>query len=182
MIEASPLPLGRARVVAGAGSTAPGRGEAAVPRDGSWRDQAGYTMIETLMGLMVMGILFGAVALPLRNGILESRLSRAVDVLSSDLERGFSLAERLRRPIRVRCLCPAPGYVVEDRDSTAVYLTRSLGSDEDFRVSSLTFSPASIVVFPTGLASSTLTITLTAGEFTRTLRVTTAGQVWAGTP
>ena len=139
-------------------------------------------MMETLLGLMVMGILFGAVALPLRNGILESRLSRAVDVFTSDLERGFSLAERQRRPIRVRCLCPTPGYVVEDRDSAVVYLTRSLGSDEDFRVSSLTFNPASIVVFPTGLASSTLTITLTAGEFIRTLRVTTAGQVWAGTP
>ena len=142
----------------------------------------GYTLLETLLAMVVLGIIVGSVSAPLRGLALRSRLSRSTTTVSSDLARAFSLAERSQRPVRLRCDETQSALIIEDRDSGTVLFQRSFGRDGDYRLSSMSFSPASVAVFPNGLASAPLRIVLANGEFTRTLQVTRAGQVWELTP
>ena len=80
----------------------------------------GYTLLETLLAMVVLGIIVGSVSAPLRGLALRSRLSRSTTTVSSDLARAFSLAERSQRPVRLRCDEAQSALVIEDRDSGIV--------------------------------------------------------------
>ena len=142
----------------------------------------GFTLVETMMALAVVAIILSAASFPLRGSIMRSRLTRTAEVIAGDLQRAFSLAERQRRPVRLRCLCLQATYLIEDRDSGTLLFQRNLGADEDLKLSGMAFSPAGTIIYPNGLASSPLTITIASGEFARSLRITSAGQVWIRTP
>jgi hypothetical protein len=66
-------------------------------------------------------------------------------------------------------------FTVADRATGAVILRRELGSNTEWKVASLTFSNATVDVFPAGTTSGALTVTLTEGGYSRQVRLTRAG-------
>ena len=67
---------------------------------------------------------------------------------------------------------------VADRASGTALLTDYIGRFDDMSTTAVTFSPsAGITIFPVGLSTAALTITLTNATYTRTVSVTRAGQV-----
>ena len=58
-----------------------------------------------------------------------------------------------------------------------VRLSRRLGSDADLGTLTLTFAPAQVDIFPSGVSTAALTATITSGISTRTVTLSTAGLV-----
>jgi hypothetical protein len=109
--------------------------------------------------------------------ITQMRVQRATALVATDLEQAFAMAGRQRKPVRVDCNCPGVVYTVADRSGGTIRLTRALGADADYRLTTLTFSTAPVDIFPSGVASAPLTVTLGAGGYSRQIVMTTAGQV-----
>lgn len=137
----------------------------------------GYTMIELALVISIAGLI-AAIALPtFARGLRGSRASAAATVVQADLELAFSYAARQRRPVRVNWNAASMTYTVADRSTGTVFVTRRLGSTGDYTLSEVSFSANPVDIFPGGVASGALTITLTGGSSTRTVMMTRAGLV-----
>jgi type II secretory pathway pseudopilin PulG len=103
---------------------------------------------------------------------------RAASVVAADLERAFSIAGRYRKPMRLACVCGSGTYTVADRTGGTVRLSRNLRGDGDLGRMTLTFTPNTPVeIFPSGISNGPVTVQVTSGNSTRTIVMTTAGQV-----
>ncbi len=139
-------------------------------------------MVELALTLTVLGILT-AMSLPKVATILRrDRLNRTTATVAADLENAFSLAGRSRRPIRIACTCGSRTYTLADRNGGTVRLFRGLTSS-DYGVTTLTFAtrPArrtpSSTSFPRAWRPRRLTVTIAANGVSRTITLSTAGQV-----
>ena len=139
-------------------------------------------MVGLALTLTVFGLLT-AISLPRVSTILRHiRINRTTSTIAADLESAFTLAARQRKPVRISCDCSNRGYTLADRTGGTIRLSRSLSSN-DYGVGTLTFSNASVVanatvdVFPSGIASAPLTVTIASGGWSRQVTLTTAGQV-----
>jgi type II secretion system protein H len=139
------------------------------------RPRDGFTLIEVLIVLILMGIVIGMVAPRLTRGLEQTRAQRAASVVAADLQLAHSMAARQRRPVQVNVNAGQRRIRVQDYTGATVYNERLLTSE--FGISSMTTSQAGIVVYPTGLASNGITIGVTAGRTTRSVAMTKAGQI-----
>lgn len=137
----------------------------------------GFSMLELAIVLAIVGLV-AAMAMPsFSRSLRGGRAASASLVVQSDLELAFSYAARQRRPVRITWNSGTMTYTVADRRSGTVFVTRRLGSNGDYTLSSVTFSSSPVDVFPGGMASGSLTITLTGGSSVKTVSMTRAGLV-----
>lgn len=139
------------------------------------RTRPGFTLIEMLIVIVVLGSI-AAIGLPRMNQtIRQRRVIAATHALSGDIEAAFSLAARQRRPIRLIYDSPSGELRVTDRTVGTVYRKRALLFSSEYKLGAAVMSAASIDLFPNGLASSPFNITLTSGAFSRQVAVTRTG-------
>ena len=80
--------------------------------------------------------------------------------------------------MRVSCDCPNGSYTITDRATNAVLFRRRLGGTAGgLGLTSLVFSQATVDLFPSGVASSALTVTVGAAGTTRRVMMSSAGFV-----
>jgi len=93
--------------------------------------------------------------------IVQQRVYRASNDIQTNVEAAWALAARNRRPIRIAWNSSTMQLKITDRAGTTTFRTASLGQDPYGLLSSnVTFSSSPIEVYPDGLASDTLRITL----------------------
>ena len=139
---------------------------------------SGFTLYEAMMVLLIVGIVVGALTPSVRRQLTRGRINRAANVMAADLMLAQSIAGRQRIPVRVTYdLTNTLVTVVDSRAAATNYLTRRLGMDSDFKLTTLTASPTSVLVMPNGTASTGLTITVSDGSFQRQIRMTRAGMI-----
>jgi prepilin-type N-terminal cleavage/methylation domain-containing protein len=156
------------------------------PRPPRGTRRAGFTMIEMLIVFIVFGISAKIALRSVGDTLRRNRVTKTAAVLSTDLEQGFSIAARLRVPVRVRIYHSATRrqFIVRQRDDTTFkYRVRELRSG-DFGVDTLITSTDSLDIMPNGLATDTLRLTLgvdsRGSRYTKVIRVTRAGLVRVG--
>jgi len=138
---------------------------------------AGFTMVELALTLVTIALLT-AISVPRIGTILShSRLNQSTALVASDLEGAFALAGRQRKPVRLNCVCDSVLYRVLDRADGTLRLNRMLLGDDESGVTAMTFSTTPVDIFPSGVASAPLTVTLSAGAYSRQITMTTGGQV-----
>jgi Tfp pilus assembly protein FimT len=138
------------------------------------RHRRAFTLIEAAITLVLVGLVT-IIALPSgAAAMVHSRVNKAAMVVASDLELSFSLAARQHRPLRVAS--SGSSYAIVGRADDTLQLRR-LGANSDFAIGTVSFSSSTVDVFPTGLASGSLTVTLTRDGYTKTITMTRAGQV-----
>jgi prepilin-type N-terminal cleavage/methylation domain-containing protein len=143
----------------------------------------GFTVTELALTIVVLGLLTMITVPRLASLVNHSRVNRTTALVAADLERAFAMAGRQRKPVRLSCACDSVLYRVVDRTGGTVRLTRNLAGDDESGVTALAFNPTTPVeIFPSGVASSPLTVTISAGGYARQVTMTSAGQVRIVTP
>ena len=138
----------------------------------------GITFVEIMIVLTLVGVMtamgFPRVASAMRHG----RVNQAAAIVAADLESAFSLAARQRKAIRITYNSGAGEIQFADRaDPTKILRRRALGSDTEWRLTSVSFSTPVVDVHPSGAASSALTVQLVSNGYTRTVTMTRVGLV-----
>ena len=139
--------------------------------------RTGFTLTELLLTLTVLGILVLAGIPKVARMVQRARVNRALTVVAGDLEHAVTIAARQRKPVRLSCTCGSGQYSVADRTGGTTRLNRQLASDREYSVSTLTFSATPVDIFPSGVTSADLVVTLGAAGYSRQVRLTTAGYV-----
>jgi hypothetical protein len=67
--------------------------------------------------------------------------------------------------------------LIADRAAGTVITRRSYGPDSEFKVETLSSSPASVDLLPQGVATSAATLTVGIGSYSRQVTLTRAGLV-----
>jgi type II secretion system protein H len=148
------------------------------------RTTSGFTLLETLVVLIVMGILVAMTVWRMGPALERGRVRQAAGAIAGDLM--FAQAEAARgRSAVVVVLVPGLGTLfVRDRaDPTRIYRQRDLSGDSEYALDSLTATPTNMIeILPNGLARQTVTFTAASGPFVRTVLLTRAGQIRVESP
>jgi Tfp pilus assembly protein FimT len=130
-------------------------------------------LVISLLGMLMM------IAFPrISQVMIRAQAMQAVGVVANDMEYAVSLARRKRSPVRVACDCSNGIYTLSDRATGTVFFRRRIGGiSGGLGVTSLTFSPATVDLFPSGIASSALTVTVAAAGASRQAVMSSAGFV-----
>jgi type II secretion system protein H len=141
------------------------------------RSRAGFSMLEMLVVLIIIGLLV-AISVPrMERVVRHERVNRAAQVLVADLQNGFAMAGRQRAPVRLTFTSSTKTYVFSDRATGTVFQTRVMDKQSEYALSSLTPSSTSIDVLPNGIGSSSFTVTLALGDYSRMVTASSAGFV-----
>lgn len=139
------------------------------------RGRRGFTVVESVIVVVVFGTML-SIGLPKANeGIRQRRVIGATNALNAQMQAAFSLAARQRKPVML-FYDDASGEVrVTNRAGDTTYVSRALKSTSEYMLESVTMTPSSVQVFPTGVSSSAFTIRLANGSFARTISVGRTG-------
>ena len=146
----------------------------------STRRRAGVTLIELMLVVALLGIVAAVVTPRIGAGLTSARLDRAARVVYGDLQLAPQLAARQRKPVKIIFDVTNRKYTIVDRATpTTIYIARDLGSASEFKVSAISTDVVNnaLEFFPNGITSGNMTVTVTTGSRSRTVRITTAGFV-----
>jgi len=135
-------------------------------------------MLETMVVLVVVGVLSTMSIGKLHKILVQQRVTRAANSLRSDIEGAFTIANRNRAPVRITWNSTKMQLQVTNRAGTTYFRRTPFGKEAyGLSASNVTFSSSPVEVYPNGFANSALTITVTLEGNTKTVSVSRAGLV-----
>lgn len=142
-------------------------------------DTRGYSFIELLTVIVVLGIMLAIAVLSMAPAISQARVRNAASVIAGDLQYAQMQAVRYRRPMAVVVNNVTMQLIIRDRDNPPgnIWRSRSLGQDSDFDLDSLHVSPSSVEVFPNGVVRQLTTFSVGLNNQSRTVTWSRAGQI-----
>ncbi len=138
--------------------------------------RSGFTLIETIIVLVIISMMAAVIAPKVNSAIGQSRVENSARVIAADLQLAFSLASRNRTPLRITVDASAATYSIVTRAGTVIR-ERDLGDGSDLHVGTMSSSVATLDVFPSGFASGPITIVIGINGYEQTITMTRAGQV-----
>ena len=134
-------------------------------------------MLELIVTLVIIGIMLGLGTPIVSRSIKHSRVNGTASVIAGDFEQAFSLANRSRQPVRIVVNLTTKSYQVTNR-AGAVIRQRFFGdAPAELHVSTMTSTVTTLNIFPNGLSSGSISVTVGIQGYTRTVTMTRAGQV-----
>jgi type II secretion system protein H len=140
------------------------------------RTTAGFTLIETIIVLVVIAMMAALITPNVNRAIGHSRVNNSAGVIAGDLQLAFSLASRQRTPLRITVNPSGTSYTIATRAGTVIK-ERTLGNGADLNVATMTSTVTTLDVFPNGFASGPISITVGISGYAQTITMTRAGQV-----
>lgn len=138
---------------------------------------AGFSFIEILVVMLIMGILTGLAYLRFGPQFERSRVRAAANVIAADLQTAQVLAARESEPILFAVNASARTYTITTRAGDTVYVSRNMASGSDYEVDTLRTSVTSIQFFPNGITSGGATVTVASKSYRRSVTLSRAGQI-----
>jgi Tfp pilus assembly protein FimT len=132
-------------------------------------------MLEMLLVLIVVGLLVKIVVTKTSRIMRHERVNRAAQVMVQDLQNGFAMAGRQRAPVRLTFTSATKTYVFSDRLTGTVYLTRVMDNRTEYQLSSMTPSVSTVDILPNGIGSTAFTVAVALGDYSKTVRASSAG-------
>lgn len=136
----------------------------------------GFTIFEAVIVLLIVATIVGALTPSVSRQISHARVNRAANIVAADFLLAQSLAGRHHKPVRLTFSSTAKTTTVADPTSTTL-LTRRFGADSDFMLQTFSATTTSVLVLPSGMANTSVTVTVSSLGYTRQVRMTRAGQV-----
>lgn len=138
---------------------------------------AGFTLLELSIVLAILGVATAMTFPTISRMTTHARVNQAAMVVAQDLSLATSAAARERKPIRIARGADRASITVSERASGKVLSTRWLGRGDAYALDSIAFSVSPVDLFPSGMTSSALSITLWAGGYSRQVTMSRAGWV-----
>ena len=136
----------------------------------------GFSLFELLIVVVILGVLSTMVGPAMSRIVRHNRVNRSATLIAADLQNAFAVAARQREPVRIQADAATRSYVFLDRKTGAVLRIRTFyGDTSEYRLTSLTFTPSTIDVFPSGISSAALVVDLANGDYVRQVTASTAG-------
>lgn len=147
------------------------------------RARPGFSIIEMLVVVILVGIIMSIAGVRVSGMMTQQRVIRAASTIQTQMELAYAVAGRNRAPILISFATGASAITLQvtSRDGATTY-----GAPIDFKKLGLnngdvTASSNSITVFPQGIASDTLSITISVTKnsilYKRRVRMSRAGMV-----
>ena len=138
----------------------------------------GFSLFEAIMVLLIVATVVGALTPAVVRQISHARVNRAASSVAADLFLAQSLAGRQHLPViftidstnKITTISQPP-------PANTTLLSRHYGTDSDFHLAQFAASPGSIEVYPNSSGSSTITVTVSDGSYSRQVKMTRAGFV-----
>ena len=139
----------------------------------------GFSLVEVLVAVGLVGIAL-VISLPKvsrLNG--RSQVQRAAQMMQAEVQQAFAIAGRNRVPVRLIWNSSVLQLQVTDLAGSVVYRRAGVGAGSGFglNASNVTVIPASLTVFPNGLANDSLVISVSRSGYVRTVRVARSGMI-----
>lgn len=141
---------------------------------GCKRRAAGFTAVELVMTLVILGIIAAFGYPKMAETIRHTRVNQAVQIVAADLGVAASMASKDRRPMSFEGR--SGDYVIRDRSTGVVRFRRTLGARSEWGLT-LRFEPSMVQFFPSGMTSSPLRVVLSTRGYGRQVQMTRAGFV-----
>jgi Tfp pilus assembly protein FimT len=142
-------------------------------------NRRGFSVVELFTVLVIMAVVTGLSMGRFSTYLAHERVTKAAVGLTDDLRMAFAVPGRVRRPVRVWCDTAKMQMLVTDRGQTTIYRQTSFGSRYNLKSTNIRYYPSSswIEIYPNGIASDTMVITISSNGFTRSLKVSKGGMV-----
>ncbi len=128
-----------------------------------------------LIVMIVMGILVKIGVQKIERVVRHERVNRAAQVVVQDLQNGFAMAGRQRAPVRLTFTVGTKTYEFTDRASGTSLQKRVMSTGADYSLTSMATTATTVDILPNGIGSTAFTVTLTNGDYSRTVSASTAG-------
>ena len=135
----------------------------------------GYTLVESAIVIVVFSLLTAAMLPRVTPTVTRVSATRAANVVAQDLEQAFTLPQRQGLPVVLTAVPGQRGYAVTDRLTGRVLLNRSFGGGSGLVVDSVAVSPSPTTIYPSGIATSGVTVTLWSRGSIRTITASRTG-------
>jgi prepilin-type N-terminal cleavage/methylation domain-containing protein len=140
----------------------------------------GFTTIELLIVIVIAGVTAVAAMPMIGRTVANERARRGSTDVSNFLEYAFAVAARTDKPVSLAYTSSSGVLTLTDRVTSTTLRQLSLKQGSNYQFQSVTFSPnSSVTVFPSGMSSSAITITVSGmtSALTRTITASQAGQI-----
>jgi prepilin-type N-terminal cleavage/methylation domain-containing protein len=138
----------------------------------------GFTLLEVLVVIVIVGVVTGLSMSRFSKYLAHERVAKAAVGIANDISTAFAIPGRIRRPVRIRVDTSAMALMVTDRAQSTTYRQTAFGSRYNLTGTSVTYYPSTALeVYPNGIASDTMLITLSSNGYTRRVRVSKGGTV-----
>ncbi len=132
--------------------------------------------MEVLVAITIVGVV-GALSLPKMTAVgNQNRVLRAAQALEIEAQQAYALAARNRAPITLRWNSGVSEFQITNLANTTIYRRRAI-TGFGLLASEVSASPTVFTVYPTGLATDSLIITILRRPYSRSVHVSRAGLV-----
>lgn len=140
--------------------------------------QTGFTTIEMMIVIVIIGV-GAAISMPRIGPVVSrERVRRGSTEIATFLEYAFAVAARTDKPVSLTYNTTTGVVKLADRASGDVIRQMALTAGSEYQFQSVTVSPSTaVILFPSGMSSSAITITAGTQGFTKTISASRAGQV-----
>lgn len=145
------------------------------------RPATGYTVIELLFVMVVLGILLTITYINVGPALERARVRGAAGALATDLQYAQALAARYRAPMVFTVDTTLRTYQIADRSGANVYRHRSFGTGGEYVLDEFTATPTAVEVLPNAVVAQSATYTLGLNGYQRRVTFSRAGQIRVAT-
>lgn len=143
------------------------------------RSVGGFSLIELLVAVTIIGIAAGISIPKIAKIQNQTKVQRATQAMSQDVQQAFAIAGRNRAPVKLTWHSGTMQLRITNMAGSTVYRRTGLGDGGGYGFSSseVSVTPSTLVVFPNGLAADTLVIQVTRSGYAKKVRVSKSGMV-----
>jgi hypothetical protein len=129
------------------------------------------------MVLLIVAVVVGSLIPTVHRQLTHARVNRGANTIASDFLQAQSLASRQHTPITLVIDQASKNIMIVRTTVGDTLVKRYYGTGTDFNFQSFSTNVPSAIVFPNGMVSASIAVTIGGESLTRTITMSRAGQV-----
>lgn len=139
----------------------------------------GFSLVELLVVIMIVAVAMVTTIPKIGAVTNQTKVQRANQALQQDVQQAWAIAGRNRAPVLLKFVSSSMQLQITDLAGARVYKRTGYGTGGGYGLTSteLKMAPATITVFPNGLANDTVGFSVIRSSYSRKFWVSKSGMV-----